>query len=253
MPDAPDENKRRLAPLAARRPTTVPEVVDLLREIRDVADDLEGKGKGHRDGIACFSDLYHTITSDVLARYEARDLFRCGDFIYRLDLAFAQRYLDALHAWLGGRPTPACWSILFDRRQDDSAEWCFSVVGVNAHVNFDLTFALLDVWEANPGRWPDLRHQRADYLAINRIFHERMDHLCEENGTPWTRWEELFPDGGWLDRLANRGGDMIVLRTRDEAWDKAEELWPSRERDGYRDVMSETLDEKAEFIAKIFI
>ena len=253
MSESLDENNRKLARLAARRPTTVPEVVDVLANIRNVADSLGGKGEDHRDGIACFSDLYHTITQDVLAKYRAGRLFHCGRFILELDLKFAQRYLDALRTWLAGDPTPACWQILFDRRQDDRARWRFAVVGVNAHVNFDLTFALLDVWEDHPddplsAEW----EQRADYEAINTIFRDNMDSLCEIHEAPWTRWGELLPDGGIIDRIANRGGDMLVQRTREVAWEEAVELWPRR-GPGYRSAKSAELDGDAKDLAELFI
>ena len=71
--------------------------MDRLDRIRD------GRGRlrplGEDDGIACFARLYHQITRDVLEAYEDRSLFRCGDFVIELDLAFAQRYLDAIHLW----------------------------------------------------------------------------------------------------------------------------------------------------------
>jgi hypothetical protein len=251
VPDSLDENNQKLKPLASRRPTDVPEVIDVLRAIATTAAETEA-GKG--DGIACFSRLYTTITEDVVKEWKAGELFRCGQFILELDLTFAQRYLDALDAWLHGRETPACWRILFERRLDDRAEWRFAVVGVNAHVNFDLAFALLDVWEDHPDDPLSAEdEQRDDYQAINTIFRNNMDQLCEDNGAPWTRWGKLLRDGGIVDRIANRGGDMLVQRTREVAWDKAIELWPSHERDGYRDEASRELDEDAGDIADLVI
>lgn len=254
MPEhqSPIDNRKLLEPLARRRPAKVEEVVEVLAGIRDVADQLRGEGR--RDGIACFSDLYHTITQDVLEKYEAGGLFHCGQFILELDLRFAQRYLDALDAWLHGRATPQCWRILFERRQDDHAEWRFAVVGVNAHVNFDLAFALLDVWQDHPDDpLATTEEQYADYTAINTIFRDNMDALCEANRAPWTRWPEILPDGGIVDRLFNRGGDMLVQRTRDVAWDEAVRLWPDRHTEGYRDRAEAELDGDARLLAGLFI
>jgi hypothetical protein len=145
MPDSPEENNRKLMELAERTPASVKEVIEVLEGIATTAAQRE---RGEADGIACFSRLYHQITCDVLAAYDAGQLFHCGDFVYQLDLAFAQRYLNALRDHLdGGSEAPSCWALLFDRRQEEGIEeWQFAVVGVNAHVNFDLAFALLDVW-----------------------------------------------------------------------------------------------------------
>jgi hypothetical protein len=253
--DPLEENEDLLRPLAARRPRKIEEVVAVLDEIREVADLLPGDGD--RDGIACFTDLYHTITVDVLERVEAGGLFSGRDFIVELDVAFARRYLRALDAWLQGRDAPRCWQILFERRRNDCGEWRFAATGVNAHVNFDLAFALLDVWEQHPDDPLSAeREQRADYQAINEIFRDNMDRLCEEHDAPWTLWPDILEDGGWVDRAFNLGGDMLVRRTRDIAWREAAELWPRRERKGYRDDRDDKeseLDRSARSLAGLFI
>lgn len=240
MSESLEDNNRALAPLAKRKHDKVEEVIETLQEIRDVADRLPGDGKGHRDGIGCFSELYRQITSDVLAAYEAGSLFSRGPFIIQLDLAFAQRYLDALNDHLdGGSPAPGCWELLFDRRQQDHAPWRFAAVGVNAHVNFDLAFALLDVWEDNPTPLATTSAQFADYQAINTIFHRRMDMLCEEFDAPWTL---IGGDGSIFDRAGNILGDLLVVGTRDIAWTFAERMWRHRDEGDYRTVPTATLD-----------
>lgn len=248
MPESIEENRRRLRTLAARRPTEVDQVVTVLGEIATVAAALD---RGEADGIACFSRLYHRITRDVLDAYVRGGLFHCGRFVYELDLAFAQRYLDALRDWLdGGADAPGCWQMLFERRQEDLAEWRFAVAGVNAHVNFDLAFALLDVWERHDTPLTTTADQYADYLAINTIFHNRMDELCEDNEVPWTDWG---PDGGVVDRIGNLVGDLLVRGTRDFAWTHAERWYPHRRTPGYRVGPTAMLDVAATGLARIFI
>ncbi|MEJ2859952.1 DUF5995 family protein [Actinomycetospora flava] len=246
-------NQTLLAPLAAQRPTDVPGVVTALRELRDTADHLGGTGDRHRDGIACFSDLYLTITQDVLAEYERGAMFHCGEFILQLDIAFARRYLVALDDHLHGRPSaPGCWEVLFTRRQEDHEEWQFAVVGVNAHVNFDLAFALLDVWEDNPTPLATTSAQYADYEAINTIFRNNMDALCEKNEVPWTKWG---PDGGIIDGLGNLVGNILVSGTRDVAWTFAEHMWARRTADPehYRVAPTAALDRIATGVAEAFL
>jgi hypothetical protein len=224
-------NRALLKPLSERRPQSVPDVIAVLTEIESVAAQL-GPRYGD-DGIAVFTALYRTITSDVLAAFEAGGLFHSKDFILELDLAFAQRYLDALRDHLdGGSEAPSCWEVLFGGRQrSDVEKWRFAVLGVNAHVNFDLAFALLDVWQEHETPLASVEAQYADYIAINEIFHRRMDYLCENNGVPWIWWGR---DGGLIDRLFNRGGDLAVRVTRDWAWDNAVEWYPDRKDELYR-------------------
>lgn len=251
MTESLAENTRRLRALADRKPAEVEDVVAVLGEIAETSARLD---RGEADGIACFSRLYHRITRDVLDAYNAGHLFHSKNFIYQLDLAFAQRYLDALRDFTDeGSDAPGCWQLLFDRRQCDLAEWRFAVVGVNAHVNFDLAFALLDVWERNETPLTTTADQYADYLAINTIFHNRMDELCEDNKVPWTQWGPLAPDGGIVDRVGNLVGDILVRGTRDFAWTHAERWYPHRHTPGYRVGPTAMLDVAATKIAEIFL
>lgn len=241
-------NRAALRPLVAPVPQTVADVVAQLDAIGTTAARLLPHGKD--DGIAAFTALYHQITCDVRDGATDGVLFRCpGNFILELDVAFARRYLAALRAHLGdGSPTPGCWALLFDRRQeDDVSPWRFASAGVNAHVNFDLAFALLDVWESHPATpLGTVQEQHADYQAINTVFHRRMDDLCERFNAPWTLFGR---DGSPWDRAGNVLGDLLVVGTRDLAWTFAERTWRHRDEPDYRVEPTALLDRVATGLA----
>ncbi|MHC1562562.1 DUF5995 family protein [Actinomycetospora sp. C-140] len=244
-------NLGSLTGLARPALTDVPSVVDRLKKISTVAATLQPRGED--DGVACFSRLYQQITEDVLASYENRSLFRCGDFIIELDIAFAQRYLDAMLAHgTPGATVPGCWQLLFDRRQEDGIEpWRFAATGVNAHVNFDLAFALLDVWERHPDApLGTTDEQYDDYRAINTIFERNMDSLCGKFDAPWS---DVGGDGSLFDKAGNVLGDLLVVGTRDLAWTFAERMWRHHTTPGYRDVPTRTLDRVATGFARALI
>jgi hypothetical protein len=52
---------------------------------------------------------------------------------------------------------PRCWAVLFDHRDEQTVKHPNFAAGVNAHVNFDLTFALLETWKSYPPT-EDRRH-----------------------------------------------------------------------------------------------
>ncbi|WP_433787740.1 DUF5995 family protein [Actinomycetospora sp. CA-101289] len=249
MSESPEENLAALAKLAEPRPDDVPEVIDRLARIAERAAVLAPRG--HDDGIACFTRLYHQITVDVLGGFRAGELFSCpGDFIIELDIAFARRYLDALAAQTT-RSAPECWRLLFDRRQDeDTVPWRFAAAGVNAHVNFDLAFALLDVWERHRVPLGTPAQQYADYLAINTIFERNMDELCNDFDAPWS---DVLGDGSVFDRAGNVLADILVTGTRDLAWTFAERMWRHRGRPDYRVVPASTLDHLTAGLARTLI
>jgi Family of unknown function (DUF5995) len=244
-------NVASLTGLARDELTDVPSVVARLERISRVAAALRPLGED--DGMACFARLYLQITEDVLKAYDDRSLFRCGDFVIELDIAFAQRYLNAILAHgTAGEETPACWEILFDRRQEAGIEpWRFAATGVNAHVNFDLAFALLDVWEKFPDApFGTTDAQYDDYRAINTIFERNMDSLCREFDAPWS---DVGGHDSIFDKAGNVLGDLLVVGTRDLAWSFAERMWRNRGERDYREVPRATLDKVATGFARALI
>lgn len=244
-------NVNSLTGLAREKLTDVPSVVARLTDIATMAATLQPLGQD--DGMACFARLYRQITEDVLASYRNGSLFRCGTFIIELDIAFAQRYLDAIHAHgTAGQRAPECWELLFERRQETGVEpWRFAAAGVNAHVNFDLAFALLDVWEQHPDQpLGTVEEQYDDYRAINTIFERNMDSLCGEFDAPWS---DVGGDGSLFDRAGNVLGDLLVVGTRDLAWTFAERMWRHHTEADYRVVPTRTLDRVASGFARALI
>jgi hypothetical protein len=202
-------------------PTDVPGVIDTLAQVRTAAQTVVPRGED--DGIAAFTRLYYEITCGVQDGV-LNGTFEAGTFIVDLDVAFACRYLDALRALSRGEPAPLCWAALFDARSDpDVPTLNYAATGVNAHVNFDLAFALLTTWESHPD--PAQRDaQHRDYCRINDIFYAKMNALQNEFGSPTS----LFGEGSLVDRFGNLFGDLLVRETRDFAWDAAMTMWVHR-------------------------
>ena len=216
-----------LTGVVSPRPTTVPDVITMLDTVQEAATKLDPRGK--EDGIASFTTLYAEITRGVQAAVEA-DLFEAGTFIVDLDVAFAHRYLDAIEAMTTeGRTPPLCWRILFDDRSNDEIPTLnYATAGVNAHVNFDLAFALLTTWDDHPS--PAERDaQHRDYCRINDIFYAKMNELRDQFHSPFS----TLGDGSLIDRLGTLLGDIAVRETRDLAWDAAMRMWSHRRDDDW--------------------
>jgi hypothetical protein len=157
--------------------------------------------------------------------------FRDLSFMACLDVAFAKRYLAAMqygetqgHGETQPFP-PQCWQSLLDYRETrDISPLMFAVAGVNAHVNFDLPFALVQACIV-AGCELESGTNRLDYQLINQIFAIRMQQLRQhfEN-----RFERGF-DQALVSRIENLLGDVVVVVARDLAWMKARQLWRVRE------------------------
>lgn len=203
-------------------PDTIPEVLKRLDALEACA--VRTSARGEEDGIASFTRLYREITCEIGERDDRGEFTAPGQFLARLDLQFAERYFEAIRTYATdpGR-TPRCWQVLFALREVPGIPVAnFAAAGVNAHINYDLSAALLRTWNLGPPISDDHRPaQLQDYDMINTVFAGQMDGLREEMGT----WLSQGEDGDLPDRLANWMADLVVRFTRQIAWDMATDVW----------------------------
>jgi hypothetical protein len=227
-------------------PGSIPDVIRRLAAIHDYASGTSMLRDD--DGIAAFTRLYHVITSRINQMVE-NDEFHDPKFLIRLDLEFAERYLRAIRVYAEDRHrTPAVWRLLFDNRSDPRiAPVNFAIAGVNAHINFDLSCALVSTWKsvAPDGDGKDSA-QFHDYQLINDVFEQEMDPLREELGSFLSRG----PDGAFWDRGADWVADLVIRFTRDLAWDEAKKVWHQGADDKVRQASEERLDSIAAFVGE---
>ena len=207
---------RDCSALKAAGVRSVAESIERLTEIRDGTG-----GIAPGCGIAHFSDLYLTITRSIDRHIRSTGFFADDEYLARLDVAFANRYLDALRAWAGtGRP-PACWKMLFDLPLDGEVTALqLAGGGVNAHINLDLAVAVVDTGREMGDASLDVRE--GDFAKVNDVFAEDMAGLLRR------LLDERSASGEQTDRLEYLGDLMtrIVTRSRLHAWHDAGKLWP---------------------------
>jgi hypothetical protein len=214
--------QQEITDVLARSPGDVSEVVAQLGELQVL---LQKATPDDSDNpIADFNHLYWTITAKILEHLR-QGAFRDPAFLTLLDVEFAKRYFNALRLWgQSAADTPEAWKVLFRRlRDNDVRSLPAAAAGVNAHVNFDLPFALIRTWESlESGPWADQQHH--DYLLINEVFFEEIPALRRSYLTTW----QLFIDrlNGGLDDWYQ---DRIVEFARNLAWTDAKRLWSMRD------------------------
>jgi len=203
--------------LRARAATGVVEVIDRLTEIRDWTHTA-----APQCGIARFSELYLTITQGIWGHIQAGGFFTDDVYLARLDVAFANRYFDALRAWAGGQRTPRAWQVLFEAPADGEITAIqLAGAGVNAHINFDLAAATVDTGRDMGDA--DLDSRWHDYAKVNDVFAERMDRLLRDMLE--SRGASEGSGSGPLSALGRLLAE-IVATARHSAWKDAQALWP---------------------------
>jgi hypothetical protein len=197
-------------------------VVDQLTELQAILGQVPPLLDGNP--LCDFNKLYLTITESVLERlYDGR--FADPAFLSRLDVEFAARYFDALRAWTDSSPhCPKVWAGLFQRIDGpDCRPLPSACAGVNAHINFDLPFALVTTFDHLGSDPIDDSDQHHDYLQINDIFAEAIPGLRRGYLDKW----QLLIDtmNGCLDDWWQ--GEAVHY-TRNVAWRNALKLWSIR-------------------------
>jgi hypothetical protein len=159
--------------------------------------------------------------------------FTDGAWLERWDIVFAELYLDALDADLGGAPVPRPWRIAFDTaaQRADLPPLRHVLLGMNAHINYDLPQALVAVISPAEFDDPAIRRSRAaDHEHVDDVLLARVGAEDVELSTV-SRRSLLDRLLGPVNRAATR---RLLTEARSKVWrnavalDRARRAGPER-------------------------
>jgi hypothetical protein len=163
-----------------------------------------------------FAALYCKVTISVREGIR-RGRFEDGARMERLDVNFANRYLEAYELHRRGEQPTASWRLSFDAAE----RWRpiilqHLLLGINAHINLDLGVAAV---ETCPG--DQLLALKHDFDEINRVLAELVQPVEDavSGVSPWV---------GFLEKIDPSADDAIINfsmdRARASAWNFAVRL-----------------------------
>ncbi|MGY1607191.1 DUF5995 family protein [Geodermatophilus sp. SYSU D00700] len=198
-------------------------VDELIDRMQGVLDGLTADGDPARH----FLGTYLRTTQAVGAAIDD-GRFEDPDWVTAWDVDFAGLYLDALEAHRRDPATPpAPWRAAFGTGAATRPEG-HVLLGMNAHINYDLPQSLVRV--IGPADFADPRlldsrrrdHERIDEVLAGRVSEE--DRALEAGGSRRTALDRLM--GG-----ANRAAARALLReSRRKVWANTEALHAARLR-----------------------
>ena len=193
---------------------TIGQVVDQLQERIDALP-LE---QVHR---RTFITTYRRTTQAVSDAVDAA-FFEDPDWVVRWDVAFADLFIAAHDADQAGGQVPRPWRLAF-QAEPKLPSIVHLLLGMNAHINYDLPPATLSVIADHDFEDPPLiDRRRRDHERINRILARRV--AAEDHAIGGTR--------SLLDRIltpANRLSSRRFLReARHKVWLNVAELQRAR-------------------------
>lgn len=135
------------------------------------------------DDRALFLGCYRLMSARMLDAIGRRE-FDDPEWVDRLLHRFADYYFDALSAHdIDPATPPAAWRVAFEAAGDPRVSAIQKLLlGVNAHINYDLVLTLVDLLDEE---WPtadDVRRgsRLADHERVNRIIAQTVDAVQDD-------------------------------------------------------------------------
>lgn len=172
-----------------------------------------------------FLSCYSMMTQNMLAAVAAGE-FHDPLWVSRLLHHFAEYYFVALDAYERDlRDTPSIWRLTHNAARSGNTMVLQNLsLGINAHINYDLVLALVDLLDAEwPRLLPEQREQRyQDHCHVNTIIVRTIDDVQDQV----VERESPFLD--LLDRSLGRADEWMVSHMianwRDDVWHQAGDM-----------------------------
>jgi hypothetical protein len=220
-------------------------IEELIARMAALLEPLEAAGDQRR----YFHATYQRTTIAVAEEIK-RGGFGDADWVERWDVAFADLYLDALEADLEGRVPSRPWAIAFGAPAG-LPPLRHVLLGMNAHINFDLPQALVEVITDEQFDDPVLLARREDdHRAIDGVLAGRVAAEGDE-------LDGVSGPGSVLDRalrpLSRLGTRRFLREARVKVWANAIALSRARRLgpDAYASVLAELEELSAAKVAAL--
>ena len=193
---------------------------ELLVEMQRLLASLPPEQRTSRDFLATY-----LRTTAAVAGAIGAGTFDDPAWVERWDLVFAGLYLDALDAHLSGTTRPSRpWRLAFNAAPG-LPPVLNVLLGVNAHINYDLPQALLAVITDDDFSDPSVLarrrrdHERIDAILSSRVAAEDVELSSRSVRTLLDR--ALRPVNRWASR-------RFLKEARQKVWTNTLQLWQSR-------------------------
>ncbi len=193
----------------------------LLRKIFQKVDDW----KASADGRYIFLNCYGLMSRNMIRGLEEGQ-FRDSVWVDRLMHHFADYYFNALEQYeRKEQEPPPVWRQVHDSsRKNKLLALQHLLLGVNAHINYDLVLALSDVLRSEWARLtPAKREERyLDHTHVNTVIARTVDTVQDQVIEEHTPWMDV------IDRLCGNLDEWLIssliCRWREEVWSYAVRL-----------------------------
>jgi len=191
---------------------TISEVIAQLNEIVTRSADVSERA-------GYFAALYKRVTIAVADKTK-QGYFDDNTRMEKLDIVFANRYLEAYQNYRGGKSCSHCWQLAFDTTKLWKPMILHHLLaGMNAHISLDLGVAAATV---SPGA--GINDVQNDFYKINEVLKELVEELKTDLFDRWPLSKLLVKLN--IGKFENELAGFSMNIARDAAWQQAIDYAP---------------------------
>lgn len=191
------------------RPKTIKEVLIELDII--IAECIATNSR-----LGLFAYLYRRTTAEILKEVELGS-FENNEQLQRMDVAFANLYIDAYQEHTKGNSVSASWLFSFENATEELTILQHIMLGINAHINLDLGIATAATMKGK------------NVLDIEKDFNKVNDILFNITNEMQDRLSRVSPLLFLLDILGKNTDEKVIdfsmRKARQQAWNSTNLLW----------------------------
>ncbi|MCE2963496.1 MAG: DUF5995 family protein [Chitinophagales bacterium] len=189
-----------------------------IDEVIVILKNIIAENKNEASPLAYFAVLYCRVTEKVKEGIE-QGIFQDNPRMEKLDVVFANRYIEAYYTYKNAGSPSACWEVAF---KESNNYWLIVLqhllLGMNAHINLDLGIAAAQVCPKEA-----IHGLESDFNKINEI-------LASLVGNAEKALSDIWPTLKWIltktQNVDNFLVDFSMQTAREGAWKFALKLAP---------------------------
>lgn len=189
-----------------------------IDEVILILNTIIAECKREKSTLGYFAVLYCKVTQKVKEGI-AKGEFENGPRMEQLDVVFANRYIEAYYQYKTKQKPSQCWEIAFTKADDF---WLIMMqhllLGMNAHINFDLGIAAAQVCPGN-----EIHGLKNDFNKINTILSSLVGNVEKALSDIWPTLKWILKRTSQVDTFLV---DFSMQLARDGAWKFATEIAP---------------------------
>lgn len=184
--------------------------IQTIDEVIAVLENIISECERNQNPLGYFPALYKRVTQKVKEGIDT-GFFEDGPRMERLDIAFANRYLDAWFDWQKDETVTESWQKTFDL-SDKYRPIVLQhlLMGINAHINLDLGIAAAEV-----SKGENLTDLQNDFNRINEILSSLVHEVEDDLSLVWPALKLILKHTGKVDDYLV---DFSMKLARDGAW-----------------------------------